>query len=79
LQKKWIFQQAVNAGNIDSAAMLIYCAGKHRYSFPDPARFLIHSNALTLGVNYLLQDPIGALPLEYTTIPPIIDSGPSKQ
>lgn len=38
-----------NGGNIDSAAMLIYCAGKHRYSFPDPARFLIHGNAMTLG------------------------------
>ena len=38
-----------NAGNIDSAAMLIYCAGKHRYSFPDPARFLIHGNSLMMG------------------------------
>jgi ATP-dependent Clp protease, protease subunit len=38
-----------NGGNIDSAAMLIYCAGKYRYSFPDPARFLIHGNAMTLG------------------------------
>ncbi len=38
-----------NAGNIDSAAMLIFCAGQHRYSFPNPARFLIHGNALTLG------------------------------
>jgi ATP-dependent protease ClpP protease subunit len=46
-----------NAGNIDSAAMLIYCAGKHRYSFASPARFLIHSNALTLGA---------AVPLDYT-------------
>jgi ATP-dependent Clp protease, protease subunit len=35
-----------NAGNIDSAAMLIYCAGKYRYSLPSPARFLIHSVAL---------------------------------
>lgn len=35
-----------NAGNIDSATMLIYCAGKHRYSLPSPARFLIHSTAL---------------------------------
>ena len=38
-----------NAGNVDSAAMLIFCAGKFRYSFPNPARFLIHSNALVLG------------------------------
>ncbi len=38
-----------NVGNIDSAAMLIYCAGAHRYSLPGPAvRFLIHGNALTL-------------------------------
>ncbi len=35
-----------NTGNIDSAAMLIYCAGKHRYSLPAPTRFLIHSVAL---------------------------------
>jgi ATP-dependent protease ClpP protease subunit len=46
-----------NAGNIDSAAMLIYCAGKHRYSFPDPARFLIHGNAMTLGTG---------VPMDYT-------------
>jgi len=49
-----------NAGNIDSAAILIYCAGKHRYSFPRPARFLIHGNALTLGaampVDYIFLD-----------------------
>ena len=45
-----------NVGNIDSAAMLIYCAGKYRYSFPSPARFLIHSNAMTLGA---------AVPLDY--------------
>jgi ATP-dependent Clp protease protease subunit len=45
-----------NAGNIDSAAILIYCAGKHRYSFAAPARFLMHSNALTLGA---------AVPLDY--------------
>jgi len=45
-----------NAGNIDSAAILIYCAGKHRYSFAAPARFLLHSNALTLGA---------AVPLDY--------------
>jgi ATP-dependent Clp protease protease subunit len=44
-----------NAGNIDSAAMLIYCAGAHRYSLPSPARFLIHSNALTLGANVPLD------------------------
>jgi ATP-dependent Clp protease, protease subunit len=46
-----------NVGNIDSAAMLIFCAGKYRYSFPSPTRFLIHSNALVLGA---------AVPLDYT-------------
>lgn len=35
-----------NAGNIDSATLLLYCAGKNRYSLPSPARFLIHSTAL---------------------------------
>lgn len=44
-----------NAGTIDSAAMLIYCAGQHRYSFPDPARFLIHGNALNLGTGVPLD------------------------
>jgi ATP-dependent Clp protease protease subunit len=40
-----------NTGTIDSAAMLLFCAGKHRYSFPDPARFLIHGNAMVLPAN----------------------------
>src|SRR5258708_5180782 len=40
-----------NAGSIDSAAMLIYLSGKYRYSFGDPARFLIHGNSMTLGTN----------------------------
>jgi len=35
-----------NVGTIDSATILIYCAGKHRYSLPEPARFLIHSAAV---------------------------------
>jgi len=36
-----------NVGNIDSAAMLLYCAGKHRYSLPGPGvRFLIHGNSV---------------------------------
>ena len=37
-----------NSGNIDSAAMLLYLSGKYRYSFASPARFLIHSNFLTM-------------------------------
>jgi len=45
-----------NAGNIDSAAMLIYCAGKHRYSLPSPARFLIHSVALNaINTNFPVE------------------------
>ena len=36
-----------NIGNVDSAAMLLYCAGAHRYSLPGPGtRFLIHGNAM---------------------------------
>lgn len=39
-----------NVGNIDSAAMLLYCAGAHRYSLPGPGvRFLIHGNSITFG------------------------------
>jgi ATP-dependent protease ClpP protease subunit len=44
-----------NVGNIDSAAVLLYCSGKHRYSFPSPARFLIHGNALNLGAGVPLD------------------------
>jgi ATP-dependent Clp protease protease subunit len=43
-----------NAGAIDSATILIFCAGKHRYSLPSPSRFLIHGTALnpmTVSVN----------------------------
>jgi len=35
-----------NGGAVDSAALLIYCGGKYRYSLPDPSRFLIHPTAL---------------------------------
>lgn len=31
-----------NLGQVDSAANLIFCAGKHRYALPD-TRFLVHS------------------------------------
>lgn len=37
-----------NTGVIDSAAMILFCSGKYRYSFPDPARFLIHGNSLDI-------------------------------
>jgi ATP-dependent Clp protease protease subunit len=35
-----------NGGAVDSAAILIFCAGKYRYSLPEPSRFLIHAAAL---------------------------------
>ena len=45
-----------NTGNIDSAAILIYCAGKYRYSLPSPARFLIHSVALNpISTNFPVE------------------------
>jgi len=37
-----------NVGNVDSAAVVLYCAGKHRYSFP-ATRFLIHGNSLQIA------------------------------
>ncbi len=49
-----------NVGNVDSAAMLLYCAGKNRYSLPGPTRFLIHGNSLTIPSNM----PMDALTLE---------------
>lgn len=42
-----------NIGNVDSAAMLLFCAGSKRYSLPGPGtRFLIHGNGMNpqLGV-----------------------------
>jgi len=35
-----------NMGNVDSAAVLLFCAGKTRYAVPG-ARFVIHGNSLT--------------------------------
>ena len=40
--------------------MLIFCSGKFRYSFPNPARFLIHGNSLVLSGN----TPLDSLFLE---------------
>jgi len=34
-----------NVGNVDSAAVILFCAGQQRYSFP-ATRFLIHGNSL---------------------------------
>lgn len=40
-----------NIGNVDSAAMLLYCAGHNRFSLPGPGpRFLIHGNSATSGI-----------------------------
>jgi len=36
-----------NVGNVDSAAVVLYCAGQNRYSFP-ATRFLIHGNSLQI-------------------------------
>jgi ATP-dependent protease ClpP protease subunit len=44
-----------NVGNVDSAAMILYCAGRYRYSFP-ATRFLIHGNSLTVSGN-VTMDP----------------------
>jgi ATP-dependent protease ClpP protease subunit len=38
-----------NIGSVDSAAMLLYCSGKNRYSLPG-TRFLIHGNRLNTQV-----------------------------
>lgn len=41
----------VNVGTVDSAALLIYCAGKHRESLDGPGiRFLIHGNSASIGI-----------------------------
>lgn len=39
-----------NVGQVDSAAMILFCAGAHRYSMPGPGtRFLIHGNRTTFN------------------------------
>ncbi len=43
-----------NVGNVDSAAVLLYCAGQHRYSFP-ATRFLIHGNSLQVSGNAIMD------------------------
>lgn len=41
----------INIGTVDSAALLIYCAGNHRESLDGPGiRFLIHGNSATIGI-----------------------------
>ncbi len=37
-----------NMGNVDSAAVLLFCAGQNRYSVPG-ARFVVHGNSLQTG------------------------------
>lgn len=45
-----------NIGNVDSAAVMVYCAGRNRFSLPGPGtRFLIHGNRLTFGVGVPLD------------------------
>jgi ATP-dependent Clp protease, protease subunit len=43
-----------NVGNVDSAAMLLYCAGTKRYSMP-ATRFLIHGNSYNPPPNTALD------------------------
>jgi ATP-dependent Clp protease protease subunit len=43
-----------NLGNVDSAATLLYCAGKNRYSLPG-TRFLIHSVSVQAPANSQLD------------------------
>jgi ATP-dependent Clp protease, protease subunit len=39
-----------NIGKVDSAAVILYCAGQQRYTFP-ATRFLIHGNSAVLAGN----------------------------
>jgi len=39
-----------NVGNVDSAAILIYCAGQRRFAVPG-ARFVLHGNSMVLPPN----------------------------
>jgi len=43
-----------NIGNVDSAATVLYCAGKNRYSLPG-TRFLIHSVSVQAPTNSQLD------------------------
>jgi ATP-dependent Clp protease, protease subunit len=43
-----------NVGNVDSAATVIYCAGKKRYSLPG-TRFILHGASVGFGGNTLLN------------------------
>lgn len=53
----------VNIGAVDSAGMLIYCAGKNRISVPN-ARFLIHGNSIIGTGNNVLPGAYNAAFLE---------------
>jgi len=44
-----------NIGNVDSAATLLFCAGKKRFSVPN-ARFLLHEGAVTFNLNVPLVE-----------------------
>lgn len=52
-----------NIGAVDSAGMVLYCAGKHRFSMPE-ARFLIHGNSLVGTGNNVLPGAYTATFLE---------------
>jgi ATP-dependent Clp protease protease subunit len=40
-----------NVGVVDSAALVLFCSGRHRYSLPG-TRFLIHGNTMDLSGNF---------------------------
>lgn len=44
----------VNMGNVDSAAAILYCAGKHRYTL-DGTRFLLHGVSIPVQANSLIN------------------------
>ncbi len=44
----------VNMGNVDSAAAILYCSGKHRYSL-EGTRFLLHGVSIPVQANSLIN------------------------
>jgi len=43
-----------NVGNVDSAALFLFCSGKKRYSVPN-GRFVLHGTKITFGANATLD------------------------
>lgn len=73
-----------NVGNVDSAAMLLFCAGRHRFSLPGPGpRFLIHGNVANIGIpmtSQLMNDQLAQLNnLNEMVSQAIVSVAPSKR